>query len=85
MPYRVVLKPSAAKELRGLPLGILKRIDSTLLALQEDPRPPGVVKLGSLDDLYRIRVGDYRIVYRVEDQRLVILVVRIRHRREAYR
>ncbi len=53
--------------------------------LAVNPRPKGVKKLSGLDDLYRIRVGDYRIVYQIHDDRLIVLVVRIGHRKDVYR
>jgi mRNA interferase RelE/StbE len=53
--------------------------------LAPDPRPSGCEKLAGVDDLFRIRVGDYRIVYRVQDQALIVLIVKIGHRREVYR
>lgn len=83
--YRIELKPSAAKALAGIPhpdrLRIARRID----ALAGDPRPAGAVKLAGEDELYRVRVGDYRIVYQIQDRVLMVLVVRIGHRREVYR
>ena len=54
-------------------------------ALAANPRPRGVKKLTGLDDLYRIRVADYRIVYQIQDDRLIVLVVRIGHRKDVYR
>lgn len=54
-------------------------------ALAGDPRPKGVKKLFGLDDLYRIRVGEYRVVYQIQDNRLIVLVVRIGHRKDVYR
>ena len=85
MAYKVVFKPSAAKELGRLPKDALKRVDARLLELRSEPRPRDATKLSGLEDLYRVRVGDYRVVYRIEDDRLIVLVVRVRHRREAYR
>ena len=61
------------------------RIRDRIETLADNPRPPGTVKLTAEDNLYRVRVGDYRIVYRIEDKRLVVLIVRIGHRREVYR
>jgi mRNA interferase RelE/StbE len=60
-------------------------VDAKILALGQNPRPQGAKKLRDRDNLLRVRVGDYRILYRVEDDRLVVLVVRIGHRREVYR
>ncbi len=83
--YRIELKPSAVKTLAAIPkpdrLRIARRID----ALADDPRPDGAVKLAGEDDLYRVRAGDYRIVYQIQDRVLLVLVVRIGHRRDVYR
>jgi mRNA interferase RelE/StbE len=83
--YRVELTTKARRELAALPRDAQERIDARILALSEEPRPSGSKKLEGIDDLYRIRVGDYRIVYRVDDKVVVVLVVRIGHRREVYR
>lgn len=85
MAYRIELTSKALRELAALPRDAQQRIDARILALSEEPRPPGSKKLEGEEDLYRIRVGDYRIVYRVDDKVLVVLVVRIGHRREVYR
>lgn len=60
-------------------------IAERILALAEDPRPPGCVKLSGEKNLYRIRQGRYRIVYAIEDDRLVVIVIRIAHRKDVYR
>ena len=82
--YRIVFKRSVAIDLRLIPKKdvqrILKRIDS----LSEDPRPPGVEKL-SADEKYRIRQGNYRISYRIEDEIITVTVVKVGHRRAVYR
>ncbi|MFC1482569.1 type II toxin-antitoxin system RelE/ParE family toxin [Myxococcota bacterium] len=83
--YRVQLTRAAARDLRGLPRGGQRRIDAAIMSLAEHPRPPGCVKLRGADDLYRVRVGDYRIVYQIEDEVLTVLVIRIGHRRDVYR
>jgi mRNA interferase RelE/StbE len=62
-----------------------RRIARTIDALAENPRPRRARKLEGIEELYRVRCGDYRIIYQIQDQRLLVLVVRIRHRREAYR
>ncbi len=62
-----------------------RRIAAAIDRLAVDPRPSGVRKLTGADNLWRIRVGDYRIVYEIEDDRLVVLIVRIGHRRDIYR
>jgi mRNA interferase RelE/StbE len=82
--YSVIFKPSADKQLRALPTGIQRRIVAATDALRENPRPRGCRKLHGTDDLWRIRVGDYRAVYTIGDEELIVLVVRVAHRREAY-
>jgi len=64
---------------------LLRRLTQSLRQLGENPRPTGCVKLAGPDALYRIRVGDYRIIYQIRDSELLILVVAIGHRREIYR
>lgn len=77
--------PSAARTLRGLAPDVRRRLAPRIEALAEQPRPPGVEKLAGADDLYRVRVGDYRIVYAIKDEVLLVLVVRVGHRRDVYR
>ena len=83
--YRVEIAPSAQRELSKLPRNVQKRIDERIRALAENPRPAGSRKLEGEDSFHRIRVGDYRIVYQVKDKVLLVLVIRIGHRREVYR
>ena len=85
MAYRVDLSPGARRELRGLDSATRDRILRAIVKLETEPRPAGAKKLKGRDELWRIRVGDYRIVYEVRDRILVVLVVRIAHRREVYR
>ena len=86
MNYQVLLEGRAQKELEALPGVILKRVDVKLQALAKDPRPPGATKLqGKEGQGWRIRVGDYRILYTVDDTARVVGVYRIKHRREVYR
>jgi mRNA interferase RelE/StbE len=85
MPYRVEVTPRAARELGAVPEKDRRRLVARIDALAEEPYPPGVKKLASSEGLLRIRVGDYRIVYLVEAERLIVLVVRVGHRREVYR
>jgi mRNA interferase RelE/StbE len=84
MAYTVRLKPRAERDLDRLPIGVARRIWQKLLALENDPRPPAVSKLEGSDG-YRIRVGDYRVVYLIDDRARVVEVVRVAHRREVYR
>jgi len=60
-------------------------VTEALAVLRDDPRPPGCVKLTGADDLWRIRVGQYRVVYTIRDDELLVLVVRVAHRRDVYR
>lgn len=83
--YSVTIKASAKKELASLPKPIISRIIEAIEALATNPRPNGVRKLTGTNDLYRVRVADYRIVYRIEDDRLIIEVVRVAHRKEVYK
>jgi len=85
MNYAVHLKRSAEKELEDLPDHVHDRIVKRLLALEENPRPRGVRKLRDRTGEYRLRVGDYRVLYVVDDTAHVVEVIAIRHRREAYR
>jgi mRNA interferase RelE/StbE len=83
--YSIAFKTLAEKALRKLPKTIQRRIVMAVEGLASNPRPAGAKKLTAGDELWRIRVGDYRIVYHIEDKRLVILVVRVAHRRDVYR
>ena len=85
MIYRVRLTSTAEKERKQLPAPLRARIDSAIEELKTNPRPPGVTKLSGSDNDWRIRVGDYRIVYEIDDSARVVTVWRIAHRREVYR
>jgi mRNA interferase RelE/StbE len=83
--YQILIKDSARKELAALSLPLQKRIDTRIRALSENPRPSGIKKLAGDENLYRLRVGDYRISYQIQDKALLVLVIKISHRREVYR
>ncbi|NOS99118.1 MAG: type II toxin-antitoxin system RelE/ParE family toxin [Phycisphaerales bacterium] len=83
--YAVSFKPSAERTLRRLPKGVQRRIVSAVDSLADDPRPSGVVKLRGDTNLWRIRVGDYRAVYEIHGDRLVVLILRVAHRKDVYR
>lgn len=85
MAYRVELLPAVRREFRAFDSLARERILRALVKLETDPRPAGAKKLAGREDLWRIRVGDYRVVYEIRDRILVVLIVRIAHRREAYR
>ncbi len=82
--YRVELTPAAQRDLKRVEVSVARRISQTLAALAEEPRPFGSRRLRE-SDLYRVRVGDYRIIYQTRDAILVVLIVRVRHRSEVYR
>lgn len=83
--YAVELLPSAAKQLSALDRSIRRRLARRIDQLATEPRGGDAVKLRGTDDIWRTRVGDYRVLYRLHDAVLVVLVVRIGHRREVYR
>ncbi len=83
--YRIIVKPSADKALRKLPLDAQIRLVAAMRALAADPRPPGVVKMRGAENQWRIRVGDYRLVYEIHDREITIYVLAIGHRREVHR
>jgi len=85
MRYRLQIRPSALRDLGRLPAADRKRVVREIDGLAEDPRPAGCRKLRTMVDCYRIRVGVYRVVYLVQDEVVTVTVVRVRHRREAYR
>lgn len=82
---RIEFVPAAARQLGSLPKKQQVRIASKIDALASDPRPAGCVKLRGSEDIFRIRAGDYRILYQVKDDILLVLVVKVTHRREAYK
>ena len=85
MSYRVEFSRGASKQFRKLPLYIQERVQAKIDELAIEPRPNRVKKLQGDDNLYRIRVGDYRVVYEIEDDILLIIVIRVKHRSEVYR
>ncbi len=82
--YSVLIKASAAKELEGLPQKDLRRVVRKIERLRRAPRPPGCEKLTG-ENRYRIRQGDYRVVYSVDDTGHEVVIVKIGHRRDVYR
>lgn len=85
MTYRIEVRPSVLRELKSLPKDDRDRIDDCIRALATDPRPQGVESLKGPDRLLRVRVGVYRIIYQVHDKILLVVVIRVRHRKDAYR
>ena len=82
--YRIEIKKSAQKEIQGLPLQDLKRVVAKIQQLSTNPRMPDSKKLTSKEQ-YRIRVGPYRILYEIHDDVLLVMVVRVANRKDAYR
>lgn len=85
MSYQVEFSKRATKQFKAISLEIQLRLRPKIDALADEPRPSGVVKLSGEADLYRIRVGDYRVVYQVEDENLIVLIIKLGHRSEIYR
>ena len=85
MAYSTLLAPPAERQLKSLTDSVQKRIVKRLKSLHENPRPQGVKKLVGEEDLYRIREGNYRIIYTIPDKELIVLVVKIGNRKEVYR
>ena len=83
--YNIVFKPSVEKDLRSLPKSVIARVLRQIEVLRKNPFPRQSVKLAGAEQLYRIRVGDYRVVYAVDKEDKEIMVHYIRHRREVYR
>ncbi len=82
--YRLLIKRSAAKELEGLPPKVRRRVAGKIATLATTPRPQGVEKLSG-QEKYRIRQGDYRVLYSIDDGTQTVTVVKIGHRRDVYR
>lgn len=83
--YRIEFTRSAEKDLRRIERSSVSAIYDAIEHLADDPRPHGVKKLAGADRTYRIRIGDYRVVYEIEDNFLLILLIRIGHRKDVYR
>ncbi len=85
MRYTVTILPAALKALQNLSQGDQRRARVKIDGLADNPRPPGGVKLKGHGNLFRCRVGDYRIIYQIIDTRLLVTVIDLGHRREIYR
>jgi mRNA interferase RelE/StbE len=83
--YRIEWRPTAVKAVENLPRDVARRVYKRVGDLADNPRPNGSEKLAGGENEYRVRVGAYRIIYSVQDAVLLVLVVRIGHRREVYR
>lgn len=85
MPYTVAILPVALRQLQALDAPVRTRIRARIDSLAYDPRPHGVKALQGDPGTLRLRVGDYRVLYRIENARLIVLVIAVAHRREVYR
>ena len=85
MSYRVTITATAVKERKRIDAAVRNRIDQALIALHTEPRPSGVKKLSGRHLDWRVRVGDYRILYEIDDDQQLITVWRIAHRHEVYK
>jgi mRNA interferase RelE/StbE len=83
--FELRIKPSVAKDLRGIPKADVRRILVRIEALRDDPRAPSCEKLAGGSELYRVRQGTYRVVYAILDEQVVVEVIRVGHRGEVYR
>lgn len=85
MRYQVIIPKPVQKQLDDLPKNVHERVLKKLVALQENPRPPESQKLKGYEREYRIRVGDYRVRYEIEDGKSLVLILSCKHRKGAYR
>jgi mRNA interferase RelE/StbE len=85
MMYEVEITPAAKRQIKKLTKSVQGLILERLEELVENPRPFGVIKMETEEDLYRVRVGDYRIIYEIQDRMLLIVVVKVGHRNSVYR
>jgi mRNA interferase RelE/StbE len=83
--YKVEWKTSALKELKGLDRFVIPRIIAAVESLSGNPHQSGVRKLQGAEHSYRIRVGEYRVIYEITNDAMLVTIVRVRHRKEAYR
>ncbi len=85
MDYSIKISKSVQKQIDNLPNAIKNRILEKIQNLATEPRPSGVIKLKNSDSEYRLRVGDYRVRYEIDDPKQIILILQCKHRREVYR
>lgn len=85
MSYVIIVSKATQKQIDDLPQEIQERIDEKIQLLTDDPRPNGTVKLKSSENEYRIRVGDYRVRYEIDDAKQTIQILQCKHRRDIYR
>ena len=88
MPYEILVLPSADRDIRRLsksPHALRSAIRTAIDGLADSPRPPRAKRLTDAEDLYRIRVRDWRVIYKVDDEGNTVIIAHVRHRKEAYR
>ena len=85
MSYQVQIAPAAQREFRRLPPEVVRKVDAAILELEQHPRPHACTKLEGSEEEYRVRVGDYRIPYVMDDKARLVTIAHVRHRRDAYR
>ena len=85
MAYAVFLRPTGLRDLQNLPPNLRERVESVIDALADNPRPPGCKKLVGFEDEWRVRIGEYRVLYLIDDTKHRVTIARVAHRREAYR
>jgi mRNA interferase RelE/StbE len=83
--YRIQFKPLALRQLEKLPRDAQRRLSTKIEALQDEPFPPGCKKMAAVPDAWRIRAGDYRVVYQVHREIVLVLVLSVGHRKDVYR
>ena len=84
MPYQVEIAPAAQRDVKRLPPEVIRKVDAAMLELEQTFRPHGCTKLEGSEGEYRVRVGDYRILYVIDDKAKLVTIARVRHRRDAY-
>lgn len=84
MSYQVIIPKPVQKQLNNLPHKIRSRLLDEIQLLEDNPRPDGVKKLKGYENTYRIRVGNYRLIYEIEDRKMIVLVLSSIHRKDAY-
>ena len=82
--YQIKILPTAQKDLDNFPAKVFHAMESKIVILADNPRPQGAIKL-TADEGYRIRIGDYRILYRIEDKSREVFIYRVKHRKNVYR
>ena len=85
MPYRVETTDAAGRQIRKLSVEMRRRVIARSESLSDDPRPPGSIKLAGQQNLYRIRIGDWRVLYQIDDALAKVTITLVAHRRESYR